>query len=181
MHIYTHSVEGHVKICDFGLSKDGVSKPTEGAMSLCGTPEYLAPEVLDRKGHGTCVDWWGLGMVLFEMLTGLPPWYTTDRKKLFARIRTAALKFPSFAAISPEAKSIIAQLLNRDPAARLGGDGNVASIRDHPFFTPPAGKALTESGHPGIDFDLLMQRKVWSPFWPESMVVSRASQPAAAS
>ena len=69
---------------------------TTGATSLCGTPEYLSPEVLNRQGHGHAVDWWNLGMVLYEMLTGLPPWYTTDKSVLFDRIRTAPIKFPIY-------------------------------------------------------------------------------------
>jgi serine/threonine protein kinase len=83
-----------VKLVDFGLAKEGVADAAMGASSLCGTPEYLSPEVLDRQGHGTAVDWWNLGMVAYEMLTGLPPWYTTNREKLFAAIRSAPLKFP---------------------------------------------------------------------------------------
>ena len=63
--------EGHIKLVDFGLAKEGVHEPAEGANSLCGTPEYLSPEVLNRQGHGTAVDWWNLGMVTYEMLTGL--------------------------------------------------------------------------------------------------------------
>lgn len=86
--------EGHVKLVDFGLAKEGVADAAMGASSLCGTPEYLSPEVLDRQGHGTAVDWWNLGMVAYEMLTGLPPWYTTNREKLFQAIRSAPLKFP---------------------------------------------------------------------------------------
>jgi serine/threonine protein kinase len=97
--------EGHIKLADFGLAKEGVHEAAEGAHSLCGTPEYLSPEVLDRQGHGTAVDWWNLGMVLYEMLTGLPPWYTTDRDKLFERLRSAPLKFPFY--VSRPAASII--------------------------------------------------------------------------
>ena len=105
--------QGHVKLADFGLSKEGVSKSSEGARSFCGTPEYLAPEILDRKGHGTAVDWWNLGMVTYEMLTGLPPWYTKNRRKLFERIRHAPLAFPDH--VGPEARALLRGLLRRDP------------------------------------------------------------------
>ena len=62
------------RAADFGLAKENVTEATAGATSLCGTPEYLPPEILDRQGHGHAADWWNLGMVLYEMLTGLPPW-----------------------------------------------------------------------------------------------------------
>lgn len=90
--------KGHIRLADFGLSKEGVNSAHAGTSSFCGTPEYLAPEILDRQpgGYGTAVDWWSLGMLLFEMLTGLPPWYTKDRKKLYAKLRSAPLVFPEY-------------------------------------------------------------------------------------
>jgi serum/glucocorticoid-regulated kinase 2 len=109
--------EGHIKLADFGLAKEGVMEPSSGAHSLCGTPEYLSPEVLDRQGHGTAVDWWNLGMVTYEMLTGLPPWYTTDRQKLFERLRRASLKFPFY--VSRPAASLIQGMLTRDPSTSV--------------------------------------------------------------
>ncbi len=142
--------EGHIKLADFGLAKEGVAEAAQGANSLCGTPEYLSPEVLDRQGHGTAVDWWNLGMVTYEMLTGLPPWYTTDRQKLFERIRRAPLKFPYY--VSRNAASFIAGLLNRNPIERLGSHGG-GEVCGHSFFDV-------------VDFDAMMMRSVDPPFHP---------------
>lgn len=124
---------GHVKLGDFGLAKDGIRHPTQGAKSTCGTPEYMAPEVLNQTGHGFCVDYWGLGMILYEMMTGLPPWYTTDRSKLFRRLRSAPLVFPNEVQFSPHCKACIAGLLERDPRLRLGVLGLRSAMR-HEFF-----------------------------------------------
>ena len=131
--------EGHVKLGDFGLAKAGIRHPCEGAVSMCGTPEYMAPEVLNQAGHGFCVDYWGLGMLVFEMMTGLPPWYTTDRAKLFRRLKSAPLDIPSY--FSSHSASCVAQLLERDPRRRLG----VAGIRmsmEHDFFRSINWRAL---------------------------------------
>mmetsp|Transcript_12734 Transcript_12734/g.16737 ORF Transcript_12734/g.16737 Transcript_12734/m.16737 type:complete len:627 (-) Transcript_12734:402-2282(-) len=124
---------GHVRLTDFGLSKEGVSDNTSGAHSFCGTPEYLAPEILNRQGHGRAVDWWSLGALLYEMLTGLPPFYCRDREKLFEKIRKAELNYPKF--LSENAILILKGLLTRDPAQRLGsGEDDSESIKQHPFF-----------------------------------------------
>ena len=125
--------EGHVKLGDFGLAKDNIWDPCQGAKSICGTPEYMAPEVLNKVGHGHSVDWWGLGMILYEMLTGLPPWYTKDRQKLFQRLRYAPLRIPP--TMSVECASVVSAFLCRDPAERLGANGADA-IKAHPFFNP---------------------------------------------
>lgn len=142
--------DGHVKLADFGLAKEGVENSTSGAFSLCGTPEYLAPEILLKKGHGLASDWWNMGMVLYEMLTGLPPWYTTDRQLLFERLKSAKLTFPGH--ISGIASDFISKLLVRDPHQRLGGNGS-EEVKSHPFFT-------------GIDWQLLFDRRYQPPFNP---------------
>ncbi len=96
------------------------------------------------------MDWWNLGMVTYEMLTGLPPWYTTDREKLFERLRTAPLKFPFY--VSRAAASLIQGLLTRNPLERLGAAGG-AEVMHHPFFAT-------------VDFDALMRREITPPFDP---------------
>eukprot|EP00937_MAST-01D_sp_MAST-1D-sp2_P000059 g59.t1 len=143
---------GHLKLADFGLAKDGVTRAHQGANSLCGTPEYLAPEVLERRGHGTAVDWWGLGMVLYEMLTGLPPWYTRDKKKLFQRLRSAPVPFPDD--IDADARSLIAALLDRAPKRRLGARG-ADEVKAHPFFR-------------GLDWAALQRRELPAPITPKA-------------
>lgn len=87
--------KGNVRLTDFGLSKEGVSDHSTGANSFCGTPEYIAPEVLLRQGHGRAVDWWSLGALLYEMVTGLPPFYSRNREMMFQKIMRAELTFPS--------------------------------------------------------------------------------------
>ncbi len=143
--------EGHVKLADFGLSKEGIHSASEGTKSFCGTPEYLAPEILDRKGHGFACDWWSLGMLIYEMLTGLPPWYTRDRKKLYSRLRSAPLEFPSY--ITPNARELLSGLLTRDPSKRLGSVKDAQDIVSQPFFE-------------GMDWYHVRKRKVLPPFVP---------------
>mmetsp|Transcript_9051 Transcript_9051/g.19293 ORF Transcript_9051/g.19293 Transcript_9051/m.19293 type:complete len:978 (-) Transcript_9051:1439-4372(-) len=145
--------DGHVKLGDFGLAKDGIKHPTQGAKSMCGTPEYMAPEVLNQTGHGFCVDYWGLGMILFEMMTGLPPWYTTDRSKLFRRLRSAPLIFPNEIQFSPHSKACISGLLERDPRLRLGVLGLRSAMR-HEFF------------YRRINFEALSARVIGAPIRP---------------
>lgn len=143
---------GHAKLTDFGLSKEGICD-NFSARTMCGTPEYLAPELLDSKGHGKAVDWYSLGALCYEMLTGLSPYYTQDRNLLFDRIRRAALQYPQY--ISPVSKSLLQGLLNRQPEARLGGGpGDGAEVRAHAFFG-------------AVDWQLLYQCQVPPPFKPK--------------
>lgn len=142
--------DGNVALTDFGLSKEGINDNVS-AHSFCGTPEYLAPEILTRSGHGRAADWWSLGALLYEMLTGMPPFYSRVRKRLFAKILKASLHLPRY--FSPLAKSIVTGLLERKPENRLGSKDDAAGIKSHPFFKD-------------IDWNLLFQKKLRPPFRP---------------
>jgi len=123
---------GHICLTDFGLSKESVSTPN-AARTFCGTPEYLAPEILQGIGHGKAVDWWSLGTLVFEMLTGLPPFYSRNINHMYEKILKAELRCPSF--LPSDVKNLIENLLIRDPLRRLGsGPGDVKELEAHAFF-----------------------------------------------
>jgi len=125
---------GHICLTDFGLSKESVSTPN-AARTFCGTPEYLAPEILQGVGHGKGVDWWSLGTLIFEMLTGLPPFYSRNINHMYEKILKAELRCPSF--LPADVKSLVEGLLIRDPVKRLGsGEGDVKELEQHEFFKP---------------------------------------------
>jgi serine/threonine protein kinase len=95
--------------------------------------------VLGQLGHGFCVDYWGLGMIVYEMMTGLPPWYTTDRSQLFRRLKSAPLDIPSY--FSESSADCVAALLERNPRRRLGVTG-IRTAMEHPFFRNISWRAL---------------------------------------
>uniref|UniRef100_A0A9L0S0G0 non-specific serine/threonine protein kinase n=1 Tax=Equus caballus TaxID=9796 RepID=A0A9L0S0G0_HORSE len=124
--------DGHIKITDFGLCKEGI-KDGATMKTFCGTPEYLAPEVLEDNDYGRAVDWWGLGVVMYEMVCGRLPFYNQDHEKLFELILMEEIRFPR--TLSPEAKSLLSGLLKKDPKQRLGGGSEDAKeIMQHRFF-----------------------------------------------
>jgi len=124
---------GHVKLVDFGLAKIGVRSPFKGASTYVGTPQYLSPEMVKRENHGFALDWWGLGMVLFEMLTGLPPWYCDDNVEISRCIVEEEIDF-SITNINWEAQSLIRCLLQKDPQYRLGSQNGLSDIKSHSYF-----------------------------------------------
>ncbi|XP_050435910.1 ribosomal protein S6 kinase beta-2-like isoform X1 [Adelges cooleyi] len=124
--------EGHLKLTDFGLCKEHVH---EGSVThtFCGTIEYMAPEILTRSGHGKPVDWWSLGALMFDMLTGTPPFSADNRKKTIEKILRGKLIMPPY--VSPEAKDLMRKLLKRQVNHRLGSGPNQGDdIRNHRFF-----------------------------------------------
>ena len=121
----------------------------------------MAPDVLARKpsGYGTAVDWWGLGVCCYELLTGLPAWYTSDRRKLFDRIRSAPLRLPP--SVPPDAGACVAALLRRHPKQRLCAVNGADELRGEAFFA-------------SVDFDALVLGALDPPIQP----CSRLSRPA---
>lgn len=144
--------EGHIKIADFGLCKEEIhyGRTTK---TFCGTPEYLAPEVLEDNDYGRAVDWWGTGVVMYEMMCGRLPFYNKDHDVLFTLILMEDVKFPR--TISDNAKNLICGLLRKDPTKRLGGGPEDAKeIMTHPFFS-------------SINWKDLYDKKVTPPFKPQ--------------
>lgn len=124
-------LDGHIKITDFGLSKEGIST-NDQSTSFCGSPEYMSPEMLLGKGHGRAVDFYSLGALLFEMLVGVPPFYSQNRSIMYNNILHSELTIPSY--ISKNGKDLIMQLLNKNPENRLGVNFGTKEIRAHPWF-----------------------------------------------
>jgi serine/threonine protein kinase len=122
--------DGHICLTDFGISKEGFEEDTARTKTLVGTPEYLAPEVLQGQAYGKAVDWWSLGTLMYEMLDGNPPFWDQDVQKMYRRILQEPLtKFP--AAAGPEAQDLLRQWLERDPNKRLT---DAKLIKAHAFF-----------------------------------------------
>ncbi|XP_074762256.1 ribosomal protein S6 kinase alpha-3 isoform X1 [Athene noctua] len=143
--------EGHIKLTDFGLSKESIDHEKK-AYSFCGTVEYMAPEVVNRRGHTQSADWWSFGVLMFEMLTGTLPFQGKDRKETMTMILKAKLGMPQF--LSPEAQSLLRMLFKRNPANRLGaGPDGVEEIKRHVFFSK-------------IDWNKLYRREIHPPFKP---------------
>lgn len=138
--------EGHAKLTDFGLSKEGVAG-LKGTQSFCGSLAFIAPEVLARKGHGHAVDNYGLGVLLFAMLTGMPPFYHPERHTLLVNIKTSRLRVPQH--VGTSAGALIEGLMERDPVKRMGTN-STADVKSHAFFEH-------------IDWDALMRGEVPSP------------------
>lgn len=143
---------GHIALCDFGLCKLNMGDK-ETTHTFCGTPEYLAPELLLGNGYTKSVDWWTLGVLLYEMLTGLPPFYSEDVNEMYRKILHEPLMFPPD--VRPDARDLLTRLLRRNPYERLGyGAHGAAEIKNHPFFTKH------------LDWNQLLAKKVQPPYKP---------------
>ena len=149
--------QGHIALCDFGLCKLDM-KDEDRTNTFCGTPEYLAPELLMGQGYNKTVDWWTLGVLLYEMLTGLPPFYDENTNEMYRKILSEPLHFPGHEIVPPAAKDLLMKLLNRNPEERLGANGS-SEIKAHPFFH-------------AIDWRKLLQRKYEPTFKPSVVCIN---------
>merc|ERR1711957_299214 len=131
--------DGYLKITDFGLSKTGLDNMRkdgkgEKTYSFCGTPEYLAPEIIEGIGHDKSVDWWSLGAILYEMLSGMPPHYQKNRKQMLRDIVEKPVPMHR-SCFNSESISLLKSLLERKPSKRLGtGPEGTEDLKRHPFF-----------------------------------------------
>lgn len=124
--------QGHVKLTDFGLCKEHIQ---EGIVThtFCGTIEYMAPEILTRSGHGKAVDWWSLGALMFDMLTGMPPFTADNRKNTIDAILKGKLNIPAY--LATDSRDLIRRLMKRQVSQRLGsGPTDGQAVRAHSFF-----------------------------------------------
>uniref|UniRef100_A0A6Q2Y1Y8 protein kinase C n=1 Tax=Esox lucius TaxID=8010 RepID=A0A6Q2Y1Y8_ESOLU len=144
--------DGYVRIADFGLCKEGMGHG-DRTSTFCGTPEFLAPEVLTDNNYTRCVDWWGLGVLIYEMLVGESPFPGDDEEEVFDSIVNDEVRFPRF--LSPESVSIIQKLLQKNPERRLGaGEADASEVKKHRFFQ-------------GVNWESLLHKKLAPPFVPQ--------------
>ena len=140
---------GYIKITDFGFAKRVAFK----TYTLCGTPEYIAPEVLLNKGHGKGVDWWTLGILTYEMLAGQPPFVDEDPMGIYQQILNGKLNFPRY--MEHNVKSLLKKILVADLTKRYGCRTNgVEDIKKHKWFSD-------------LDWQVLLDRGLTGPIIPE--------------
>jgi len=140
--------KGHVVMTDFGLSKEGLKTDKDTTTTFCGTPEYLAPEVISGESYTKSIDWWSVGTLIFEMLTGLPPFYSQNEEQMYEKILKLDLTYPPY--LGPEVVDLIKRFLIRDPLRRLQ---DPEEIKAHPWFKP-------------INWEKVKNKEIPAPFVP---------------
>lgn len=144
---------GYVKLSDFGVSKM-ISNENQLLFSICGTPEYMSPEIIDGRGYSKSTDWWSVGVLLYELIYGVAPFYSTSLERTYELILNSEVPFPSFINVSPHAKSLIKQLLNKNKDSRFGSKGGMAEFEKHPFFN-------------GVNFKYITNQSIKAPVLPQ--------------
>jgi serine/threonine protein kinase len=156
--------EGHLRLTDFGLVKMMVGDQATTS-TFCGTPEYLAPEMIQHMPYTKAVDWWSYGCIVYELLVGLPPFYNENKNRMYREIMNGQVTFPQF--VSPNAKDLILGLLDRNPVERLGGgEDDFREIQGHPFFA-------------GLNWSAVERRQIrpeWAPMLKTETDVSNFDQ-----
>ncbi|ODQ53550.1 kinase-like protein [Saitoella complicata NRRL Y-17804] len=140
--------QGHIKITDFGFAKE----VRDITWTLCGTPDYLAPEVVASKGYNKSVDWWSLGILTFEMLAGYPPFYDQVPMKLYENILEGKVRYPAY--FNPSAKDLLSKLLTSDLTKRFG---NLRS---------GSGDVMQHSWFGEVNWERLARREIEAPYVP---------------
>jgi serum/glucocorticoid-regulated kinase 2 len=149
--------DGYLLLADFGLAKMTKGKKDQ-SNSFCGTPEYLSPEMIIGSGHDNTVDWWTLGVLLYELLVGITPFFHRNNHRMQFLIQECPVTFPDKARIgfevSPVAKDLIRRLLDKDKTKRLGAKDDMTEVLAHPFFQ-------------GLDIEKLIKKELVPPYKPE--------------
>ncbi|XP_065910053.1 protein kinase C delta type-like [Dysidea avara] len=143
-------MDGYARIADFGMCKEGIN-PGGTTSTFCGTPDYIAPEILKNKHYTFSVDWWSFGVLSYEMMIGQSPFYGDDEEELFNSICNEQVVYPRW--FPPEAVNFVDKLLQREPADRLGCLEDQEPIRKHPLFAD-------------MDWDKLLSKEIEPPFKP---------------
>jgi len=171
--------DGHIKITDFGLARESITSMAGqddgmAAKSIVGTPEYFAPEILTLAPYGKSADWWTVGVLMFELMSGRSPFNqeNVSQPAMFQKIRMGGRQARIFEGKAaqrvknypPEAMDLILKLLDADPHTRIGTKGGINEIKEHPFFTEYCPRVI-----PGFTFDKLENKEIEPPWKPDNM------------